>query len=165
VELPEGKDMSEVLKKIKLNGKTVDILAACESRLLDVIREKLKLTGTKEGCGEGECGACSIILNGDAVYSCLMLFGQLADGDIITTIEGIGKEHLSRLQDAFVSEGGVQCGFCTPGMIIAAHALLLKNPAPTRSEIANALSGNLCRCTGYKKIITSVEKAADKPAK
>jgi carbon-monoxide dehydrogenase small subunit len=94
-----------------------------------------------------------------------MLFGQLADGDIITTIEGIGKEHLSRLQDAFVSEGGVQCGFCTPGMIIAAHALLLKNPAPTRSEIANALSGNLCRCTGYKKIITSVEKAADKPAK
>ena len=117
--------------------------------------------GTKEGCGEGECGACSIILNDDVVHSCLILFGQLSDGDRILTVEGLGDaDHLSPLQDCFVSEVGVQCGMCTPGMLIAAHGLLLRNKKPSRDEIATALSGNLCRCTGYVKIIDAVERAA-----
>jgi carbon-monoxide dehydrogenase small subunit len=144
-----------------INGKRCKVKAAATDRLLDVLRENLHLTGTKEGCGEGECGACSIILNGDVVNSCLILFGQLSDGDQITTIEGVGgKRHLAPLQEHFLSEGGVQCGICTPGMILAAHALLQKNPRPTRDEIAKAIAGNLCRCTGYKKIIDAIERCS-----
>jgi len=146
---------------ITVNGKRRKVKAAATERLLDVLRENLRLTGTKEGCGEGECGACSIILNGDVVNSCLILFGQLSDGDQITTIEGVsGKRHLAPLQERFLNEGGTQCGICTPGMILAAHALLQKNPKPTREEISKAIAGNLCRCTGYKKIIDAIEKCS-----
>ena len=132
-----------------------------QARLLDVLREDVRLTGTKEGCGEGECGACSILLNEQVVNSCLVLFGQLAEGDRVVTVEGLGDEHhLSPLQDCFITEVGAQCGMCTPGMLVAAHALLMKNSKPTREEIAVALAGNLCRCTGYVKIIDAVERAA-----
>ena len=141
-----------------INGKRRKVKAAATVRLLDVLRENLRLTGTKEGCGEGECGACSIILNGDVVNSCLILFGQLSEGDQIMTIEGVGgKRNLASLQEHFLNEGGAQCGICTPGMIMAAHALLQKNLKPSREEIAKAIAGNLCRCTGYKKIIDAIE--------
>ena len=153
--------MQKVTKKLTINGKEIEVETFPQNRLLDIIRSELELTGTKEGCGEGECGACSIILNGEVVNSCLILFRQLKDGDSILTIEGLGDpDHMSPLQEAFITEGGTQCGMCTPGMIMAAHALLMKNPNPARDEIASALAGNLCRCTGYKKILDSVEKAA-----
>ena len=126
-------------------------------RLLDVLREDLKLTGTKEGCGEGECGACTVLWEGEAVNACLIPVCQ-ASGVEITTIEGLSKAHgdLTPLQRAFVEFGGTQCGICTPGMILSARALLDTNPSPSREEVRLALAGNLCRCTGYKKIIDSV---------
>jgi aerobic carbon-monoxide dehydrogenase small subunit len=149
-----------VKRRIKINGTERDIEVQPEMRLLDLIRNELKLTGTKEGCGEGECGACSVLLNGAVIDSCLMLAGQLSDGDEITTVEGLGDvSHLSPLQRCFIDKGGTQCGICTPGMLIAAHALLARNSSPSRREIAMALAGNLCRCTGYKKIIDAVEEA------
>lgn len=130
------------------------------TRLLDVLREQLLLTGTKEGCGEGECGACSVILNGKLVNSCLIPVGQ-CQGAQITTIEGLGNpSHLSPIQQAFLEKGGAQCGICTPGMVLAAFALLQENPNPSLAEIQEGLSGNLCRCTGYTKIFESVQKAA-----
>ncbi len=144
-----------------VNGKRKKVKAHAASRVLDVLRETLKLTGTKEGCGEGECGACSVILNGEVVNSCLILFGQLNDGDDITTIEGIGgKKKLHPLQEYFLECGASQCGICTPGMIMAAYALLKKNPRPTHDEIRQAVAGNLCRCTGYAKIIEAIERCA-----
>lgn len=154
--------MAETIsKKISINGDVKIIEAPPQMRLIDVIREKLALTGTKEGCGEGECGACSVILNGEVVNSCLVLFGQLEDGFEVTTVEGLGDaKHLSALQECFVTSAGTQCGFCAPGFLVAAHVLLLKNPEPTRMEIAEGIAGNLCRCTGYAKIIVSIEKAA-----
>lgn len=155
--------MTLVKRNIIINNSSKLVEAKPELRLLDVLREHLHLTGTKEGCGEGECGACSVILNGEVVDSCLMLFGQLKDGDEILTVEGLGDaEHLSELQACFVHEGGTQCGICTPGMLIAAHALLMKNKKPTRDEIAAAIAGNLCRCTGYVKIIDAIGCAAKK---
>ena len=154
--------MDEIYTLI-VNGKKRKVEANPMDRLLDVIRDNLHLTGTKEGCGEGECGACSVLLNGDVVNSCLILFGQLEDGDEVVTIEGIaGERRLCPLQDHFLSEGAVQCGICIPGMIMAAYALLLKNPKPTRDEIATAIAGNLCRCTGYKKIIDAIERCSNK---
>lgn len=150
-----------VKREITINGTAQAVEAPPETRLLDVLRQKLGLTGTKEGCGEGECGACSVLLNDEPVDSCLVLFGQLSDGDRVLTVEGLGDPaHLAPLQSCFVNESGAQCGICTPGMLICAHALLAKNPKPTREEIAVALAGNLCRCTGYVKIIDAVEKAA-----
>lgn len=137
-----------------VNGITYHPKASPSTRLLDYLREELKLTGTKEGCGEGECGACMILLDGKAVNSCLLLLGQCADRKV-TTIEGIDAPELFK---AFEETGAVQCGFCTPGFIVSAYALLQKNPHPTEAEIKEALSGNLCRCTGYKKIIEAVEK-------
>jgi len=126
-------------------------------RLIDVLRNELHLTGTKEGCGEGECGACSVILNGRLVNSCLILAGQLREGDKILTIEGMEKTGLGRkIQKAFIKAGAVQCGFCTPGMVMAAYAILKKNRRPAREEILEGIAGNLCRCTGYKKIIEAV---------
>ena len=128
--------------------------------LLSVLREDLGLTGTKEGCGVGECGACAVLMDGEPVNSCLVLIGQ-ADGHSITTIEGLahnGKPH--PLQKSFVEHGAVQCGFCTPGMIIASKALLDKNPEPEKEEIREALAGNICRCTGYTKIVEAVQAAA-----
>jgi carbon-monoxide dehydrogenase small subunit len=129
-------------------------------RLLDVLREDLQLTGTKEGCGEGECGACAVLINGDLVNSCLIPVLQ-AEGTEITTIEGLvidGKLH--PIQQCFLEEGGAQCGICTPGMILATHHLLEKHPQPTLSQIQEGLNGNLCRCTGYMRIFNAVRQAA-----
>lgn len=126
------------------------------ARLLDVLREDLRLTGTKEGCGEGECGACSVFLNGEMVNSCLIPAAQTA-GAKITTIEGVANDQqLHAVQQAFIENGGAQCGICTPGMILAAISLLERNPQPTEADIRNGLAGNLCRCTGYMKIFDSV---------
>ncbi len=140
--------------KIIVNGITYFPTASPSTRLLDYLREELKLTGTKEGCGEGECGACMVLLDGKAVNSCLVLLGQ-CDGREVTTIEGIDAPKLFR---AFEKTGAIQCGFCTPGFVVSAYALLQQNPHPTATEIKEALSGNLCRCTGYKKIVEAVEK-------
>ncbi len=127
--------------------------------LLHVLREDLKLTGTKEGCGKGECGSCTVLLDGKPVTSCLVPISQV-NGKSVITIEGIGSEkHLHPLQKAFIEEGAVQCGFCTPGMIISSYALLKEKSIPTEDEIKEAIAGNLCRCTGYAKIIKAVKKA------
>lgn len=145
---------------VTLNNNETAIEAEPTRRLIDLLREDLKLTGTKEGCGEGECGACSVILNGDAVNSCIILFGQLRDGDKILTVEGLaGDGRLARLQDAFVRNGAIHCGSCIPGMLISATALLQKRPKPTDIEIKEAIAGNICRCTGYGKIVTAIKEA------
>ena len=129
-------------------------------RLVNVLREDFHLTGTKEGCGEGECGACTVLMDGEAVHSCLVLAGQV-EGREITTIEGLVENgRLNIMQDAFVRHVAMQCGYCTPGMIMSAMGLLLKNPDPTEDEIRTALSGNICRCTGYEQIIAAVLDAA-----
>jgi carbon-monoxide dehydrogenase small subunit len=139
-----------------LNGKPVSILAEPHRRLLDVLREELGLTGTKEGCGIGECGACTVLLNGKAVNSCLVLVGQV-EGAEVTTVEGLADgANLHPLQQNFIRTGAVQCGFCTPGVLLAACALLSENPRPTEEQVAFAIAGNLCRCTGYKQIIEAV---------
>ena len=131
-------------------------------RLIDFLRDDLKLKGTKEGCGEGECGACTVIVNGKAINSCLMLASSAHEKNVIT-IEGISdKDTLHPIQEAFMETGAVQCGYCTPGMILSAKALLDKKPNASEEEIKVALSGNLCRCTGYKKIIQAVMLAQDK---
>ena len=131
-------------------------------RLIDFLRDDLKLKGTKEGCGEGECGACTVIVNGKAINSCLMLASSAHEKNVIT-IEGISdKDTLHPIQEAFMEAGAVQCGYCTPGMILSAKALLDKKPNASEEEIKVALSGNLCRCTGYKKIIQAVMLAQDK---
>ncbi|MBS3937089.1 MAG: (2Fe-2S)-binding protein [Peptococcaceae bacterium] len=143
-----------------LNNSPVEIHCHPGERLVDVLREQLDLTGTKEGCGQGECGACTVLLDGRAVNSCLVLIGQVAERSVLT-IEGLaagGK--LDPLQTAFVTEGAVQCGYCTPGMIISAKALLMEKQNPTEAEIKEAIAGNLCRCTGYIKIIKAVQTAA-----
>ena len=125
-------------------------------RLLDVLRRELRLTGTKEGCGEGECGACSVIVDGELVNSCLMPLLH-ADGTSITTIEGVAEgERLHAVQEAFIAHGGAQCGICTPGMVLAAVALLDRTPEPSLDDIRAALAGNLCRCTGYMRIFEAV---------
>lgn len=131
-------------------------------RLIDFLRDDLKLKGTKEGCGEGECGACTVIVNGKAINSCLMLASS-ADGKNVITIEGVSdKDKLHPIQEAFMETGAVQCGYCTPGMILSAKALLDEKPNASEEEIKVSLSGNLCRCTGYKKIIQAVMLAQDK---
>ena len=131
-------------------------------RLLDVLREQLRLTGTKEGCGEGECGACSVMIDGRIVNSCLVPVAQVA-GAAIQTIEGVaGEGQLHAVQQAFIECGGAQCGICTPGMVLAAVDLLKRNPNPDEAEIRNGLAGNLCRCTGYMKIFESVVRACQK---
>jgi len=131
-------------------------------RLLDVLREHLQLTGTKEGCGEGECGACSVMIDGQIVNSCLVPVAQV-EAASIQTIEGVATgDQLHSVQQAFIECGGAQCGICTPGMVLAAVSLLEKNPHPNESEIRNGLAGNLCRCTGYMKIFESVVRACEK---
>ena len=132
-------------------------------RLLDVLREQLSLTGTKEGCGEGECGACTVMIDGQIVNSCLVPVAQIQGCDI-KTIEGIApsETQLHSVQQAFIEHGGAQCGICTPGMIIAAVNLLEKHPSPTEAEIRHSLAGNLCRCTGYMKIFESVVRAVER---
>jgi carbon-monoxide dehydrogenase small subunit len=132
------------------------------SRLLDVLREQLQLTGTKEGCGEGECGACTVVIDGRIVNSCLVPVAQV-NGAEITTIEGVAhNDQLHAVQQTFIQHGGAQCGICTPGMVLAAIDLLKRNPQPTEDDIRNGLAGNLCRCTGYMKIFESVVQACRK---
>jgi carbon-monoxide dehydrogenase small subunit len=146
--------------KITVNGEIHELTIKPWRTLLEVIREELKLTGTKEGCGLGECGACTVIMDGKTVNSCLVLASE-ADGKEILTIEGLADgDKLHPIQEAFVIHGGMQCGFCTSGMILSAKALLEKNPNPTEEEIKEGISGNFCRCTGYSKIIESIQTAA-----
>ena len=143
-----------------LNGEEIRIETPADSRVVDILREDLHLTGTKEGCGAGECGACTILVDGESRLSCLMVAAQF-EGRRVTTIEGLAEgEGLHPVQQAFVELGAVQCGFCTPGMVLTAVDLLQKNPDPTRLEIREGISGNLCRCTGYQKIVDAVEAAA-----
>jgi carbon-monoxide dehydrogenase small subunit len=154
--------MSTVLFEAKINGEDVQVEISPNLRLVDLLRDVLGLTGTKEGCGEGECGACTVIMDGEIVNSCLLMALQ-AKGKEIITIEGVSKEGgIHPIQQAFVDHGAVQCGFCIPGMVLSAKALLDKNQNPSRSEIAVALSGNICRCTGYIKILDAVEDAAQR---
>ena len=146
--------------RLQVNGFEYDLLIRPHWTLADVLRDELGLTGTKKGCGKGECGACTVIVDGEAVLSCLTLAIR-TQGKRIVTIEGLAQQgKLDALQDAFVQYGAIQCGYCTPGMIMTATALLSKNPAPSETEIKNALSGNLCRCTGYVKIIEAVKNAS-----
>ena len=152
--------MTQVHIKTNINGDNLEFLCGPDETLLDVLRDKLQLTGTKEGCGTGDCGACSITLDGKLVCSCLVL-GAEADYAKITTIEGMSDgEKLHPLQQKFLDHAALQCGICTPGILVAAKALLEKNPDPTESEVRYWLAGNLCRCTGYDKIIRAVMDAA-----
>ena len=153
--------MEKIKISFTLNDKLVSLAVNPQGTLLNLLREDLGLTGTKEGCGIGECGACTVIIDGMAVNSCLVLAGQI-DGANIITIEALEKDgQLDRLQQSFVENHAVQCGFCTPGMLMSSKALLMKNPTPTEEEIRIALSGNLCRCTGYNNIISAVLDATD----
>lgn len=143
-----------------INGQRERIEVSPSETLLEMIREKLHLTGTKEGCGMGECGACTVIMDGITVNSCLVLAAE-ADGKDIVTVEGVGgKDKLHPVQEAFVKHGGSQCGFCTPGMIVAGAYLLKRHPHPTEEQIREGIAGNFCRCTGYTKIIESIAAAA-----
>jgi aerobic-type carbon monoxide dehydrogenase small subunit (CoxS/CutS family) len=154
--------MKKVSITFTLNGDTVTAEVPPSWTLLKTLREYFELTGAKEGCGAGECGACTVIVDGEAVNSCLYPIPEV-EGKAVTTIEGIaGKDGaLHPLQQAFIENNGVQCGFCTSGMIIAAKSLLDQTPAPTEGEIRKAIAGNLCRCTGYVQIVESIEKAAE----
>jgi carbon-monoxide dehydrogenase small subunit len=146
-----------MLIELKVNGEKVKMDIDPIKRLVDFLREDLNLTGVKEGCSEGECGACTVIVNNDAVASCSILVGQV-NGDNILTIEGLEKNgELDKIQQAFIEKGAIQCGFCSPGMILSCKALLMKNPHPTEYEIKRAIEGNLCRCTGYTKIVEAVQ--------
>ena len=143
-----------------INGRSYEAQMEPNRTLLEVVRDELRLTGAKEGCGTGDCGACSMIVNGRLVTSCLMLAPQ-ADGAEITTIEGLARNgELHPVQQAFIDTGAVQCGFCIPGMILAGKALLDQNPHPSEHEIREAIAGNLCRCTGYTKIVEAIAAAA-----
>jgi carbon-monoxide dehydrogenase small subunit len=151
-----------MLINFAVNGEQRTLEVYPMARLLDVLREQLELTGTKEGCGEGECGACTVILNGEIVNSCLVPVAQVNGADI-TTIEGVaGEEQLHAVQQSFIEHGGAQCGICTPGMVLAAVDLLQRNPQPSEADIRTGLAGNLCRCTGYMKIFESVVRACQK---
>ena len=147
---------------LRVNGQAVSGDVDGSTRLLDFVRDSLELTGTKEGCAVGECGACTVILNGDAVCSCLVLAAQ-CDNATITTVEGLASDSLGQeLQTAFIEHGGGQCGFCTPGVLMSAKALLDKNPKPSDEELLDALEGNICRCTGYQPILQSLRAVIDK---
>ncbi len=153
-------EAKKITRSFTVNGKPHRAEAYPMARLLDVLREDLRLTGTKEGCGEGECGACSVLLDGELVNSCLVPFAQV-EGVELTTIEGMSVgEKLSPLQEAFLKCGGAQCGICTPGMVLAAQRLLNENTRPSDQDIRTALAGNLCRCTGYTRIFQAVREAA-----
>jgi carbon-monoxide dehydrogenase small subunit len=153
--------MDAITIHMTVNGAERELTTAPNRRLLDLLREDLGLLGTKEGCGIGECGACTVILDGKKVNSCLLLAGQ-ADGSSVVTIEGLGghDERLHPLQQAFIDAGAVQCGYCTPGMIVSAADLLDSNPDPSEEEIKEAIAGNVCRCGAYRQIIDAVQRAA-----
>lgn len=149
---------------IKVNGEKRELEVTPYTRLLDLLREDLGLTGVKEGCGKGECGACTVIMNGELTASCLVPAPQADQAEIIT-VEGLGnKDDLHPIQEAFVEAGAVQCGYCIPGMVLAGKRLLDENSSPSEKEVRYGLSGNICRCTGYAKIIDAVMLAADKLA-
>ena len=153
--------MPRVAIEFRVNGASRRVEVYPMERLLDVLREEIGLTGTKEGCGEGECGACSVLVDGDLVNSCLVPVLQV-NGCEILTIEGLAKNRrLHPLQEAFANAGGAQCGICTPGMILASHQLLARWPHPTEDQIREGLAGNLCRCTGYQKIFDAVLQASE----
>jgi carbon-monoxide dehydrogenase small subunit len=152
--------MMKQLITLFVNDKEYEIAVAPNRTLTQVLREDLNLLGTKEGCGIGDCGACTVILDGRPVNSCLVLAVQ-ANGSRITTIEGVAEDqNLHPVQQAFVDHGAIQCGFCTPGMVLSAKSLLERNPHPTELEVREAISGNLCRCTGYQKIVEAVQAAS-----
>ena len=145
---------------LTVNGQPMELTIEPHLTLTEVLRESLGLTGSKEGCGTGECGACTVLVDGDPVCSCLMPAVE-AEGADVTTVEGLATEEaLHPVQQAFIDHGGVQCGFCTPGMLLSSVALLTRNPSPTEPEIRDALTGNLCRCTGYDKIVRAIQAAA-----
>lgn len=147
---------------LRVNDEDHQVIIDERSTLLEVLRDKLLLSGAKEACSTGECGACTVLVDNKAVLSCLTLAIE-AEGKSITTIEGLARNgNLTKLQQAFIDKGAIQCGFCTPGMILSATALLLETPFPNRIEIQKALEGNLCRCTGYNKIVEAIESARDK---
>ena len=150
----------KTILRMKVNGRPVEVAVKPTWTLLRVLREELRLTGTKKGCEQGDCGACVVIMNGKTVNSCLVLALQ-AESKEIETIEGLGTEdNLHPLQKSFIEHGAVQCGFCTPGMLMSSKVLLQENPKPAQQEIKVAISGNLCRCTGYTKIIKAIEAAS-----
>lgn len=154
--------VEKVRVSLTVNGDPVDLEVPAHRRLLDLLRDHLGLTGTKEGCGAGECGACTVLLDGRPVDSCLVLAAQ-ADGCSVLTVEGLSRQDgLHPIQAAFIDQVGVQCGFCTPGFVVAAKAILDANPTPTDDEILEGLTGNLCRCTGYVKIVAAVRDAASR---
>lgn len=146
--------------KFSVNRQTIELTIEPHLTLLEVLRDRLGLTGTKEGCGTGDCGACTILVDGRPVCACLLLAAEV-EGSEVTTVEGLaGSEKLHPLQEAFIAAGGLQCGFCTPGMLMSAAAFLTQNPEPGETGIRLALAGNLCRCTGYDKIVRAVQIAA-----
>jgi aerobic carbon-monoxide dehydrogenase small subunit len=154
--------MAKLVLGFEVNGVPTEVLTEPHRSLLEVLRDSLELTGTKEGCGTGDCGACTVLLDGRPVTSCLVLAPE-AEGRRVTTVEGVARQaRLHPVQQAFVEQGGLQCGICTPGMIMSAVALLDRNPQPTEDEIRYAIAGNLCRCTGYDKIVRAVEVAAER---
>jgi carbon-monoxide dehydrogenase small subunit len=153
--------MNKIKLHIILNEQSKFLHVNANRRLLDILREDFKLTGTKEGCSIGECGACTVIMNGRAVNSCLVLAGQINGAEIITIEHLADNGKLNSLQQNFLEAGAVQCGYCTPGMLMSATALLMKNPHPNEEEIKEAIAGNLCRCTGYKQIIQAIQKTAN----
>jgi carbon-monoxide dehydrogenase small subunit len=153
--------MQEVNVSLTVNKKKYEVTVEPDERLLDTLRDRLNLTGVKEGCSIGECGACTVILDGKAVNSCMVYTFQI-DGSEVLTVEGLETNGtLDPLQEAFIDHQAVQCGFCTPGMLMSAKALLNENPNPDRDEIKTAIEGNLCRCTGYQQIIEAIESAAN----
>lgn len=157
-----GKEQKKIRVKLNVNGKEYEVEVKPHWTLLQVIRDQLGLTGTKYGCGTGECGACTVIIDGKPMTSCLVLAAS-AEGRKIVTIEGISNgDRLHPLQEAFIEEGAIQCGYCTPGMILTAKAFLERNPNPTEEDVRRAIDGNLCRCTGYVKIIKAILKASKK---
>jgi carbon-monoxide dehydrogenase small subunit len=150
----------KALVKLKVNGRTHELAVDTRAKLAEVIRDELRLTGTHIGCGTGSCGACTVMLDGQTVKSCCVLAVDAAGQDV-TTIEGLAKPgELTPLQQCFVTHHGLQCGYCTPGMVLSAHQLLAENPKPTEDEIRHAIAGNLCRCTGYQNIVKSIKAAS-----
>ncbi len=151
---------SKLTVQLEVNGQPRQVEVAPETTLLELIRHHLRLTGTKEGCGKGQCGTCTVLMEGHPVNSCLILAAQ-ARGSRIVTIEGLGGEDgLDPLQQAFIDEGAIQCGFCTPGLVLSAKALLDRNPRPNANQIREAISGHLCRCTGYAAIVRAIQRAS-----
>ena len=148
--------------RFTLNGRPMELEADGSRRLLDFIREELHLTGTKEGCGQGECGACTVMLNGEAVHACLTMAGQLEGGEL-WTIEGLEQNgELDAIQKAFIKKSAIQCGFCTSGMVMSIKALLLHNPHPTQDEVKMAIAGNICRCTGYQEVKAAAAELSER---